>query len=116
VDCATTATSTQSQAIDSTGWIPVPFDDLAGGSPLSNLPVDPNPSTSAGDYYYVYLPNATDLTFKLVANMESNYYGGGEGDVEGTDGGTENNLYEVGTDMDIAIDVGTHCYNGQTES
>jgi prepilin-type N-terminal cleavage/methylation domain-containing protein len=114
VDCATTANSSSSQSIDGTGWIPVPFGDLAGGSPIANLPVDPNASTSAGDYYYVYLPNATNLTFKLVANMESTYYGGGDGDVEGTDGGTEDDLYEVGTDMAITLDTvgaGT-CYPG----
>ena len=113
-----TASSTSSQAINGTGWIPVNFGALAGGSPISNLPVDPNASTaSTGNYYYVYLPDATKLTFKLIANMESAYYkNGGDGNVESTDGGKNVNLYEVGTDMDIAITVGPDCYNGETAS
>jgi len=111
VNCATTENSTSSQAIDGTGWIPVAFSDLTGGAPIANLPVDPNASTeSTGNYYYVYLPDATNLTFKLVANMESTYYGGGEGDVEATDGGNNDDLYEVGTDMGITLTAGPNCY------
>ena len=102
-----------SQAINGTGWIPVNFGALAGGSPISNLPVDPNASTaSTGNYYYVYLPDATNLTFKLIANMESAYYkNGGDGNVESTDGGNNVSLYEVGTDMGITITTGTNCYS-----
>jgi prepilin-type N-terminal cleavage/methylation domain-containing protein len=112
VECATTENSTSSQAIDGTGWIPVAFSDLAGGAHISNLPIDPNASTaSTGNYYYVYLPDATNLTFKLVANMESTYYSNtGDGDVESTDGGDNDDLYEVGTDMGITLTAGTNCY------
>jgi prepilin-type N-terminal cleavage/methylation domain-containing protein len=113
VACTGTATSSVSQAINGTGWIPVPFDDLTGGSPISSLPIDPNASDSASDnYYYVYLPDATNLTFKLIANMESAYYkNGGDGNVESTDGGNNVSLYEVGTDMGITITTGTNCYS-----
>ena len=42
---------------DSTGWIPVNFDTLIGGSPISNLPVDPvNAHTSGGPVRYTYTP------------------------------------------------------------
>ena len=115
------ATATTTQSTNGTGWIPVEFSKMTGGSPIAALPTDPNKSSdSTGAYYYVYLVGSeTDYTFKLVANMESTYYGntGGDGgDVESTDGGVNINLYEVGTDMDIAITVGTDCYNGQTAS
>lgn len=119
VNCGgTNPSTTTAQSTDGTGWIPVNFSGMTGGSPIAALPTDPNKSDSTGAYYYVYLVgSATDYTFKLVANLESTYYGNtGDGDVESTDGGVNINLYEVGTDMDIAITVGTNCYNGQTAS
>jgi len=97
------------------GWIPIAFDDMTGGSPIGSLPRDPIQSAldgDSGDYYYSYGANA-DFTFKLVANMESTYYSGttGPGDVESKDGGTENTLYEVGTDMSrTIISTSSTCY------
>jgi len=103
--------------VDGTGWIPVDFDGMTGGSPIGSLPTDPN-KTAAGDNpgrYYVYLVgNATDLTFKLIANMESSYYSGpsGAGNVEANDGGTEALLYEVGTSMSTPLVTSTAtCYS-----
>jgi prepilin-type N-terminal cleavage/methylation domain-containing protein len=102
---------------DGNGWIPINFDGMSGGSPLGSLPSDPNKTAIDADpgRYYVYMVgNATNYTFKLVANMESTYYTtGGGGDVETNDGGTETTLYEVGTSMGTAIATGTAtCYNG----
>lgn len=118
VTCTGTSVGTSTtQAIDGSGWIPVRFSDLAGGSPISSLPIDPSASGASGKYYYVYLVNAADLTFKLVANMESVYYRNGEdGDVESTDGGKNVNLYEVGTNMGIDFTIGTNCYSGEIAS
>jgi len=120
VNCGgTNHSATTTQSVDGTGWIPISFKDMPGGSPIASLPTDPNKSVdSTGVYYYVYLVGSdTNYTFKLVANMESDYYkNDGSGDVESTDGGVNVNLYEVGTDMDIAITVGTNCYNGETAS
>jgi len=112
--CFGAASGTQTLVTDGTGWIPINFDGMTGGSPIGSLPTDPN-KTAVGDTpgrYYVYgVQSATDYTFKLVANMESSYYGGGAGDVEATDGGTEATLYEVGTDMTTPIATGTDtCY------
>jgi len=45
--------------------------------------------------------------------MESEYYSkDGGGDVESTDGGVNDNLYEVGTDMIIPIATSAACYDG----
>ena len=109
--CFGTISSATSTTVGSGGWIPIPFDEMAGGSPIGSLPRDPNQSTVTGDYYYSYGANA-DFTFKLVANMESTYYSAaGTTGVEDTDGGTEVTLYEVGTDMSRTIIVaGDTCY------
>jgi len=99
VNCGrTTASDDTTLEVNGSGWIPINFSELTGGSPIGSLPQDPNPSTSATgnpSRYYVYLPNASDYTFTLVANMESATYSA----QEGTDGGNITTLYEVGTAM-----------------
>ena len=120
VACNTLApATTTTPTVDGEGWIPIDFTKLSGGSPIGSLPLDPNQSaasTADPAYYYVYLVDATNLTFKLVANMESTYYSSGEGgDVESVDGGNEGDLYEVGTDMTITVGGGTdNCYADAT--
>jgi len=98
------------------GWIPIDFDSgLAGGSPIGSLPSDPNPTLAGeepGRYYVYMVGDTTNYTFKLVANLESTYYSTGDGDVESKDGGDDDTLYEVGTDMDTAILTGATCYQG----
>jgi len=106
VICFGTASTATSTTIGLGGWIPVRFDQMTGGSPIGSLPRDPNQSLIDGNpsLYYAYgVANDTYYTFKLVANMESTYYGGGGGDVEANDGGTQTTLYEVGTDMTLAL-------------
>jgi len=105
---------------DGDGWIPIDFDtELTGGSPIGALPGDPNKTAinaNPGRYYVYLVGSTTDFTFKLVANMESTYYGSGAGSVETGDGGTEATLYEVGTSMTTAIATGTAtCYTGTGE-
>ena len=100
------------------GWIPINFDGMTGGSPIGSLPADPNITILAADpgRYYVYMVgHATNFTFKLVANMESTYYGSGSGSVETNDGGTEATLYEVGTSMTTPIATSSTCYAGTGE-
>jgi len=119
VNCATTAAVTSSQAVDSTGWIPVNFATIAGGSPIGSLPIDPNPTintpTSGKARYYVYVPYPADYTFELLANMESIYYSqGGDGDVESKDGGATGltKIYEVGTRLNIVTASSATCFQG----
>lgn len=85
---------------DGTGWIPVNFNSISSGSPLSALPVDPSNVTStteASNLYYAYACNATSTYFEFNAQMESAYYKNvGDGDVVSKDGGNCTTLYEVG--------------------
>lgn len=95
------AATNTAQTVDGTGWIPINFTSMAGGSPIPFLPLDPNPTAynATTGRYYVYLVSA-NYTFELVANMESDYYkNGGTGDVESKDGGKISGLYEIGTNL-----------------
>ena len=118
--CASrTATSTTSQAVDGNGWIPINFNSISGGSPISALPIDPNPTVltpaTGQARYYVYVTNVSDFTFEILANMESIYYSqGGNGDVESKDGGATGltKIYEVGTKLSIVTASSTTCLAG----
>ncbi|MFH1267046.1 MAG: SUMF1/EgtB/PvdO family nonheme iron enzyme, partial [Planctomycetota bacterium] len=54
-----------------TGWIPVNFNQISSGSPISSLPVDPTNSSST-HLYYSYFPGSS--TFKLSSLPESQKY------------------------------------------
>ncbi len=102
-NCPTFNYST-SQVVTGTGWIPINFTSISSGSPLSSLPVDPKPTTGAINSSYVYIAKfvMASTTFELTANMEASYYSnGGSGDVESKDGGNNNDLYEVGSDLTL---------------
>ena len=113
-DCKA-ANATGDQTPTTAGWIPIPFNTMPGGSPIGSLPADPNPTDvdAVPGRYYVYLVNTSDITFQLIANMESDYYSkDGAGDVESTDGGSFDSLYEVGTDMDLLTATASSCFAG----
>jgi prepilin-type N-terminal cleavage/methylation domain-containing protein len=63
--------STTYRNTDGTGWIPVNFSSLAGGSPLGQLPQDPINQTSSG-LYYTYATNGTQ--YEVTALPESQKY------------------------------------------
>ncbi len=67
----TCASSANYRNASSTGWIPINFNAISAGSPISSLPVDPTNSTSS-NLYYSYQTNGT--TFRLVATPESQKY------------------------------------------
>lgn len=99
---STFATTSSNRSIDGYGWVDVNLGAVPGGSPLSVLPIDPvNNST----YFYGYACENINKTFELNANMESVRYasGGGDDDVESTDGGNRPGLYEVGTDPGLDL-------------
>ena len=97
---ASTATGTASNAVDGNGWIPVNFNGISSGAPVSVVPVDPVNSVS---YYYAYRASSS-LTYELNADMESNkYQAGGSSDVENTDGGNSSTIYEVGTAPGLSL-------------
>lgn len=90
---------------DGNGWIPVNFDSLTGGSPISNIPVDPVNTIAApltavtnADLVYRYVCMQTPLSFEIDAALESIAYASSS---PTTDGGNNSNLYEVGTNLKI---------------
>lgn len=86
---------------DGTGWLPVDFNAVPGGSPLSALPKDPRNDDT---YFYSYAANTATGVFELNANMESGRYGqGGSDDVETVDGGNKPDVYEIGNDPGLDL-------------
>jgi len=79
---------------DGTGWIPVNFDSLDIGSPISSLPIDPTNNISTG-LYFTYI---TGGSWELISKFESLSY------IEQVvnDGGTDPSIYEVGTNFTLA--------------
>ncbi len=93
------AVQSSDRAVGGSGWIPVDFTAISGGSPLSALPVDP---TKNADLFYSYA--ASGVHFELNANMESDRYGsGGSDDVETGDGGGNADIYEIGNAPGLAL-------------
>lgn len=93
---------------DGTGWFPVNFNSLAGGSPISNLPVDPtNLIESPGavaytDLVYRYACNSDggSLTYEIDTRLESTAYTSDDNKLT-KDGGDNSNYYEVGTNLKV---------------
>jgi len=84
-----------------TSWIPVPLDTMSGGSPIGSLPVDPS---NTATYSYYYACSSTQMTFKLVGNLESSRYAtGGSDDKETNDGGVTTSYYETGTNLSTGL-------------
>ncbi|MEI8269894.1 MAG: type II secretion system protein [bacterium] len=91
--------------VDGSGWIPVKFSDIPGGSPISNIPLDPTntmtaPATAVAftDLVYRYGCSVTPLSFEIDAQLESDAYTVTD-DKRASDGGNTATLYEVGTNL-----------------
>ena len=61
------STSTNLKKLDSTGWVPIDFSLVKGGSPIPYLPIDPVNTASGGYYTYVASGNNYELTSSLEA-------------------------------------------------
>jgi prepilin-type N-terminal cleavage/methylation domain-containing protein len=94
-----TTTEDSTREVDASGWIPIDFTDIPGGSPLSVLPVDP---TNDATYFYSYACDNTNKTFELDVVFESTKYLTTE-DYDGNDGGNTATVYEIGTDPGLDI-------------
>jgi prepilin-type N-terminal cleavage/methylation domain-containing protein len=101
---------TAAAAVDGTGWVPVDVASIAGGSPISNMPIDPTNDATAGTsglaaitdeaLMYRYACSKANVTFELNAKLESAAYT--VDDAKATkDGGDNANLFETGTDLSI---------------
>ncbi len=86
-------TTTNLRNTDGTGWIPVNFQRISSNSPISQLPIDPQNTTSTKYYTYV-----TGGSWKVIATPESQKYIA----TAGTDGGTNIGQFEVGNNMSLA--------------
>lgn len=107
-DGATISTSSQSGGTtytltDGTGWIPTNISGLLGGSPISDLPVDPTNTigtlsdVTSTDLVYRFACDKNDTTFEINARLESTAFN----TKMSTDGGNFSGLYEVGTKKTI---------------
>ena len=94
------STAANYQKTDGTGWIPINFNTAPGGSPFSNLPIDPiNSATNL--QYFAYIPSSNK--WEVSGKMESekfNVLGGN--DVVTGDGGDEPIRLELGSDLTLA--------------
>ena len=87
--------------IDGTGWVPVAFDQLTAGEPITILPIDP---ANNATYHYQYQCNNTANTFELNARLESTRFSsGGSDDLESTDGGDVSDVYERGNEPSLDL-------------
>jgi prepilin-type N-terminal cleavage/methylation domain-containing protein len=93
------STATSSRNTDSNGWIPVNLKNVTTGSPLGNLPIDPQNSSSS-DLYYTYQTNGS--TYKITASLESQKYAKSAA----SDGGTDPALLESGSGIASLPDLG----------
>ena len=92
-----------STAVTGTGWVPVDFTTISGGSPLSIIPLDPS---NGATYFYGFKAETTNATWELDANMESTRYSKtGTDDKESNtkDGGTNDDWYEIGSNAGLNL-------------
>lgn len=96
------ATSANYTSTDGTGWIKLNLSSLVGGSPISDMPVDPTntigtaSAVTSTDYVYRFACQ-TDTTFEVNAQLESTAIGARKA----RDGGNNALFYEVGTRLSI---------------
>jgi len=100
------ATQAASAAVSGTGWIPVNFAGISGGSPIASLPLDPSNTVANAalvtndDLIYRYSCAVSPLTFEINAKLESTAYTSDDNKAA-KDGGNNPDLYEVGTGLTI---------------
>lgn len=88
---------------DGTGWIKINLSSLVGGSPISNLPVDPTntitdlANVTSTDQVYRFACDKNDNTFEINARLESSSFA----NKLSQDGGNNSNLFESGTKLNI---------------
>jgi prepilin-type N-terminal cleavage/methylation domain-containing protein len=104
---ATAWTARNSRSVNSTsGWIPVNLSLISTGAPIGQWPVDPandfgaaSPGEQNATNLYFYIPGSNNQ-YKLAAKMESTQYSYiGPSDLESTDGGSNQFMYEQGSNL-----------------
>jgi prepilin-type N-terminal cleavage/methylation domain-containing protein len=92
--CSTTANYKKT---DGTGWVPINFNSLDIGSPLSVLPTDPTNATSSG-LYFTFTTDSNN-SYELVSIVESDKR---IQETTQTDGGDSDNGFEKGSNLTLA--------------
>ncbi len=83
---------------DGTGWIPVNFQRISSNSPISQLPIDPQNTTTTNSYYTYIAGGSWKLT--AIALESQKYIAQGN-----TDGGTAPSSFEMGNNMSLGQTV-----------
>jgi hypothetical protein len=55
-------TSSSLRKVDGSGWVPTNFTSISWGTPVPNLPIDPQNTTSTGQYYTYVVGGSWELT------------------------------------------------------
>ncbi len=87
------SSSANYRKINATGWIPIDFTQVAGGTPFGSLPVDP---TNNAGYYYAYAANAAGM-YEFGAFLESKKYTSGSNSLVTT----STAIYESGSTLTL---------------
>ncbi len=87
----------QFKNVNGTGWIPVNFNNITSGNPLSSLPTDPNNNNNDNNnLYFTYTVSGTDtweLTARLLSESKRDFA------LNSKDGGDDNDRYEIGANL-----------------
>ena len=86
------STSANLRNTNGSGWIPVNFGSVFGGSPIPYLPIDPSNDLSSGRYYTYVMGGSYELTALMEAVKEN---------VSVNDGGSLPGVFQVGTHIDL---------------
>jgi formylglycine-generating enzyme required for sulfatase activity/Tfp pilus assembly protein PilE len=89
-------TAANLQKTNGTGWIPVNFNSVTIGAPLSALPTDPVNSTSTNNFY-TYITSGSNWTVSAQTLESAKYASRAQ-----KDGGTSATAYEVGSSLALA--------------
>lgn len=88
-----------SRKVDGTGYIPIDLEQITGGSPLSNYPIDP---INDDDYNYSIVCDTKSNTYEINLIFESSKYNYDLA-LPAKDGGDNPNVYEIGTDPGLDL-------------
>ncbi|MDP2704625.1 MAG: hypothetical protein Q8P01_05485 [bacterium] len=91
-----------SKGVNGTGWLPIDFTRISGGSPLSILPLDAVNETPFSYTFLCMTGGGIYGNYELNAVLESDVYKiGGEKSFTDKDGGNNASFYEVGTNLKL---------------
>mgnify|MGYP003392617483 CR=1 FL=1 len=97
-----------------TGWIPADLSVIKGGAPISSLPVDPVNAVGSDNYYiYVNSPTGWELDTRLESVKMG--FSATAPSKPSLDGGNNDFIYEVGTNLAAFLDNENYLRDGDME-